>query len=58
MLRMRLDENAPAAARVRAADCILDRAKDGLESAGTDIRLTALGQTANLNKPPGNHGGN
>jgi hypothetical protein len=52
LLKIMVDVSAAASARVRAADSVLDRAKQALESEDILVRLAALEQ-ANLTKPPG-----
>ena len=52
LLKIMVDSNVPASTRVRAADHVLDHAKDGIESEDILVRLTALEQ-ANRTKPPG-----
>lgn len=44
LAKIMVDPNAPASARVRAADRILERAKQGLEMEDLDVRLTAIEQ--------------
>jgi hypothetical protein len=39
-----VDGNAPASARVRAADRILERAKQGVENEDIEVRVAALEQ--------------
>ena len=42
LVKIMVDPNAPAAARVRAADRILERGKQGLEIEDIEARLAAL----------------
>ena len=42
LLKIMLDANAPASARVRAADRVLDRAQQGFESEDIEVRVAAL----------------
>ena len=44
--KIMVDANAPALARVRAADRILERAKQGVENEDIEVRVAALEQTA------------
>jgi hypothetical protein len=44
LLRIMVDANAPASARVRAADRILERAKQGVENEDIEVRVAALEQ--------------
>ncbi len=46
LLKIMVDPSAPAAARVRAADRILERAKQAIEIEDIEVRLTALERTA------------
>jgi len=41
-----VDPNAPAAARVRAADCVLARGNEGLQREDLEVRLAALERAA------------
>ena len=50
-----VDVNAPESARVRAADRVLDRAKQAIESDDIEVRVAALEQIAELAKPPGKY---
>jgi hypothetical protein len=52
LVKIMVDPSAPASARVRAADRILERGKQGLETEDIEVRLTALEQTAVVSKPP------
>jgi hypothetical protein len=45
-LKIMVDVNAPALARVHAADRILERAKQGVENEEIEVRVAALEQTA------------
>ena len=58
LLKIMVDVNAPASTRVRAADSVLDHAKQAIEIDDIEIRVTALEQVAKLPKPVGNYGGN
>ena len=53
LCKIMVDPSAPASARVRAADRILERGKQGLENEDLEVRLAALEQAAELAKPPG-----
>jgi hypothetical protein len=46
LLKIMVDANAPALARVRASDRILERAKQGVENEDIEVRVAALEQTA------------
>jgi len=50
-----VDATPPASARVRVADRILERAKQGIEYEDIEVRLAALEQAADLAKPPGKY---
>jgi hypothetical protein len=52
LLKMMVDGNAPASARVRAADSVLDRANQAIDREDVQVRLAALEQAAKLAKPP------
>ena len=52
LCRIMVDANAPASARVRAADRVLERANQAIEIEDTQPRLAALEQAAKLAKPP------
>ncbi len=55
LLKIMVDANAPAAARVRAADRVLDRAKQAGEIEDIEVRVAALEQAAEIAKPPGRY---
>ena len=42
LLKVMVDKATPAASRVRAADCVLDRAGKGIELEDIDVRLSEL----------------
>ena len=44
LLKIMVDASAPASARVRAADRILERAKQGVQEEDVEVRLAALEQ--------------
>lgn len=44
LLKIMVDPGAPASARVRAADRILERAKQGVENEDIEVRVAALEQ--------------
>ncbi len=50
LLKIMVDGSAPAAARVRAADRVLDRAKQAIEIEDIEVRLAALEQGVELAK--------
>jgi hypothetical protein len=52
LFRIMMDGNAPASARVRAADSVLDRANQAVDREDVQVRLAALEQAAKLAKPP------
>jgi transposase-like protein len=56
LLKIMVDANAPSAARVRAADRVLDRAKQAIEIEDIEIRVSALEQAAELAHPSGPRG--
>ncbi|MGA2713749.1 MAG: hypothetical protein ABSG41_11645 [Bryobacteraceae bacterium] len=51
MLKLMVDANVPAAVRLRAAECVFDRAVKGVEIEDIEIRLAALEQNAEASKP-------
>ncbi|MGA2716255.1 MAG: hypothetical protein ABSG41_24425, partial [Bryobacteraceae bacterium] len=51
MLKLMVDANVPAAVRLRAAECVFDRAVKGVEIEDIEIRLAALEQKAEAFKP-------
>ena len=53
LLKIMVDTSAPAAARVRAADRILDRARQAIEIDDIEVRLAALEQAAGPLKQTG-----
>jgi hypothetical protein len=50
LVKVMVDPSTPASARVRAADCILERGNQGLENEDYDVRLAALERAAELAK--------
>src|SRR5450432_1123875 len=46
LLKIMVDPTAPAASRVRAADCVLDRAIKAIEVEDIEVRLSELERTA------------
>jgi len=50
-LKLMTDPNVPAAVRLRAAKFVFDRAIRGVELEDIAARVTALEQTAELNRP-------
>jgi hypothetical protein len=48
LLKIMVDANAPASCRVRAADSVLDHAKQAIEIEDVEIRVAALEQAALL----------
>jgi hypothetical protein len=57
MLKIMVDSVAPASTRLRAADCVLSHAKQGVEIEDIDVRLATPEQAAELAKPPANYKG-
>ena len=53
LLKVMVDPSSPASARLRAADCILARGNQGLESEDLHVRLAALERSAERAKTPG-----
>jgi hypothetical protein len=51
LFKIMMDPSAPASARVRAADRILERAKQGIENEDIEVRLAALEQAVDVAKP-------
>jgi hypothetical protein len=52
LLKIMVDASAPASSRVRAADRVLDRAKQAIEIEDIEVRLASLEQAAALVKAP------
>jgi hypothetical protein len=50
LLKIMVDTNAPPSTRVRAADSILDHAKQAIEIEDVEVRVAALEQAAELSK--------
>jgi hypothetical protein len=50
LLKIMVDTNAPASTRVRAADSVLDHAKQAIEIEDIEVRVAALEQAAELSK--------
>jgi hypothetical protein len=48
-----VDANSPPSTRVRAADSILDHAKQAIEIEDVEVRVAALEQAAELSKSSG-----
>ena len=53
LLKIMVDTNAPASTRVRAADSVLDHAKQAIEIEDVEVRVAALEQAAELSKSSG-----
>jgi hypothetical protein len=53
ILKLMTDVSVPAAVRLRAAECVFDRAIKGIELEDIDARVTALEQAAVENKSGG-----
>jgi hypothetical protein len=56
LLKIMVDPNAPASTRVRAADSVLDHAKQAIEIEDVEVRVAALEQAAELTKSSGRNG--
>jgi len=52
LLKVMVDPTTPAAARVRAADCVLARGNQGLENEDLHVRLASVERTLELAKTP------
>jgi len=50
LLKIMIDPNSPASARVRAADSVLDRAMKGIELEDIEARVAALERSVQDNK--------
>jgi hypothetical protein len=50
LMKIMVDPSAPAASRVRAADCVLDRSAKALELEDLETRISKLERTAELSK--------
>jgi transposase-like protein len=50
LLKIMVDTNAPPSVRVRAADSVLDHAKQAIEIEDVEVRVAALEQAAELAK--------
>ena len=46
LLKIMVDPNAPAASRVRAADCVLDRSHQAIELEDIEVRVSELERSA------------
>jgi uncharacterized protein (UPF0147 family) len=53
LLKIIVDTNAPRSVRVRAADSVLDHAKQAIEIEDVEVRVAALEQAAELSKRSG-----
>ena len=56
LLKIMVDTNAPPSVRVRAADSVLDHAKQAIEIEDVEVRVAALEQAAELTKSSGRNG--
>jgi transposase-like protein len=56
LLKIMVDTNTPPSVRVRAADSVLDHAKQAIEIEDVEVRVAALEQAAELSKSPGRNG--
>jgi hypothetical protein len=52
LLKIMVDASAPAAARVRAADRVLDHSKQAIQSEDIEVRVAALEQSTKLANRP------
>jgi hypothetical protein len=50
LLKIMVDQNSPPSVRVRAADSILDHARQAIEIEDVEVRVAALEQAAELSK--------
>jgi hypothetical protein len=50
LLNIMVDANTPPSTRVRAADSVLDHAKQAIEIEDVEVRVAALEQAAELSK--------
>jgi hypothetical protein len=50
LLKLMVDTNTPPSVRVRAADSVLDHAKQAIETEDVDVRVAALEHAAELSK--------
>jgi len=55
LLKIMVDPNAPASTRVRAADSVLDHAKQAIEIEDIDVRVAELERAAEMAKLGGRH---
>jgi hypothetical protein len=51
--KMMVDQAAPASTRVRAAECIINRAAKAIEIEDIEARVSELERAAGTQKPPG-----
>jgi len=56
LLKLMVDTNTPPSVRVRAADSVLDHAKQAIEIEDVEVRMAALEQAAELSKSSGRDG--
>jgi hypothetical protein len=55
LIKVMVDTNTPPSTKVRAADSILDHAKQAIEIEDVEVRVAALEQAAELSKGGGKH---
>jgi hypothetical protein len=55
LLKIMVDPNTPPSTRVRAADSVLDHAKQAIEIEDVEFRVAALEQAAELSKSGGKY---
>jgi hypothetical protein len=53
VLKIMVDSGAPASTRLRAADCVFNHARRGIEVEDVEVRLAALEQAGNLRPEDG-----
>ena len=51
LLKVMIDQSTPASTKVRAADCVLDRAGKAIEIEDIEARVVALELAAGASKP-------
>src|SRR5450759_5170625 len=51
LLKVMVDQNTPASTKVRAADCVLDRAGKAIEIEDIEARVAELERAAEASKP-------
>jgi hypothetical protein len=51
LLKVMVDQSTPASTKVRAADCVLDRAGKAIEIEDIEARVAAMELAAEISKP-------